>query len=307
MINITQPEALLDLPENNKFLGTPPAMKNSVIRFNGSGNILFCEEGVSLSKCTITFNGNDCVIFLCKNKHDYKLKVTVYNKSAFFVGRDNYFNGVLNAILSERKHLFIGNSGLFSFDIWIRSADPHLIYDAISKQRINPSKSVFLGDHVWVGQGALILKGTHIHSGSIVGAGSVVPGKKIASNTSWGGNPARELRQNVFWTERCVHGWSEAQTEESQSFDKDAYIYKNDPQTRLPFEEIDRRLTEAADANERYEYLQTLTKDVPKNRFALEPEHIRSGYFKSVEPAASAVDMTNRNSHVRKCKLKWRK
>lgn len=274
MINITQPEALLDLAENNRFFGTQPVMRNSFIRFNGSGNILFCEEGVRLVNCSITFNGNDSVIFLCENRHDYKLNVTVYNKSAFFVGRDNYFNGALNAILSERKHLFIGNGGLFSFGIWVRLADPHLVYDISSKQRINPSQSVFIGDHVWIGQSAFIMKGTHIHSGSIVGAGSLVAGKKIPSNTSWGGNPARELRRGVCWNNPCVHSWTEEQTRESQTFDDDSYIYRNDPKVRLPFEEIDQRLTKAANADERYEYLQTLVNEAPKNRFAKEPETI---------------------------------
>lgn len=281
MINITKPEDLHELPENNKFLGTPPVMKGSFIRFNGSGNILFCEKGVRLINSSIQFNGNDSVIFLCENWHDYILNVTVYNKSAFFVGRNNYINDELNAILSERKHLFIGNDGLFSLGIWMRLADPHLVYDANSKQRINPSKSVFIGDHVWLGQGAYILKGTHIHSGSVVGAGSVVAGKKIPSNTSWAGNPARELRRDVFWNKPCVHAWSEEETQQSQVFDDNRHIYRNDPEVYLPFDELDRRLTEAANATERYEYLQTLANDAPKNRFALEPQPIKKkGLFR---------------------------
>lgn len=275
MINITKPEDLLDLPQNNRFIGTPPAMSNSLICFNGSGNILFCEKGVRLLNCSITFSGNDSVIFLCESRHDYKLNMTVYNKSAFFAGRNNYFNGILNAVLAERKHLFIGNDGLFSFGIWIRLSDSHLVYDVSSKRRINPSQSVFIGDHVWIGQGAFILKGTHIHSGSIVGAGSVVAGKKIPSNTSWGGNPARELRRDVFWNNPCSNGWTQEQTQKSQTFENDTYIYRNDSDAHLPFEEIERRLTEEANADEWLEYLQTLIKDTHKNRFTLEPAAIK--------------------------------
>lgn len=268
-MDIINPEALLDLPQNNKFLGTQPVMSNSIIQFNGSNNILFCEKGVRLSNCSISFFGNDSVVFLSESWAEYKLNVSVWHKSVFFSGRHNYFNNTLNAILSERKHIFIGNECLFSLGVFMRLADPHLIYDVSSKQRINPSQSIFIGDHVWVGQEAKILKGTHIHSGSIVGAGSVVAGKIIDSNTSWGGNPAQELRKNIFWTGECVHGWTEEQSQKSQTREDDIYIYRNNTEEYLPFEELDRHLTKAANADLRYEYLYTLIKDTTKNRFAL--------------------------------------
>lgn len=92
----------------------------------------------------MTFNGNNSVIYLCRNKHLYKLDVVTYNNSAFYVGQNNYFNGKLSAILSEQKHIFIGDDGLFSFGIWMRIADPHLIYHTDSKKRINPTKAFIL-------------------------------------------------------------------------------------------------------------------------------------------------------------------
>ena len=68
----------------------------------------------------------------------------------------------MNVILSEQKHLFIGNDCLLSFGIWVRNADPHLIYDVESHKRVNPTKSIYIGDHVWIGQSAMILKGRKV-------------------------------------------------------------------------------------------------------------------------------------------------
>jgi acetyltransferase-like isoleucine patch superfamily enzyme len=53
---------------------------------------------------------------------------------------------------------------------------------------------VVLGDDVWIGARATLLKGTRIGSGAIVGAGAVVdfevpPGAVVA------GNPARIVRR----------------------------------------------------------------------------------------------------------------
>lgn len=54
--------------KSNTFIGAPPKMTNSCIRFHGERNILVCEEGITLFNSTITFHGNNSIIFLRKNK-----------------------------------------------------------------------------------------------------------------------------------------------------------------------------------------------------------------------------------------------
>ncbi|MCI6858297.1 MAG: hypothetical protein MR867_03265, partial [Eubacterium sp.] len=112
MLKISNPDLLTNLPQENRFIGSLPSMENSSININGSNNILYCDNNVHLLNSSLTFNGNKSVIFLSENKHDYKLNVTIYNNSAFYIGRNNYFNGILYAILSEQKHIFIGNDGV---------------------------------------------------------------------------------------------------------------------------------------------------------------------------------------------------
>lgn len=268
MLKITTPELLNNLPDENTFIGTLPKMTNSSINFNGNNNIFYCDNNVHLVNSVITFNGSNSVVYLCRNKHAYKLDVVTYNNSAFYVGKDNYFNNKLSAILSEQKHIFIGNDCLFSLGIWMRIADPHLIYDISSKKRLNITKSIYLGDHVWIGQSALILKGTQIHSGSIIGAMSVVSGKKIESNTSWAGNPVKQIAENIFWTGKCVHSWTDNDTAKNEICDTDAYIYQYTKEEYLSFDNIDDILTSASTAQERYTYLNFLTKHFNKNRFS---------------------------------------
>ena len=57
-----------------------------------------------------------------------------------------------------------------------------------------------------------VLKGTTIGSGSIVGAMALVAGKTIGSNTSYGGNPAKKLADNVFFTRDVVHTYMKKDT-----------------------------------------------------------------------------------------------
>ena len=269
VVNSTQ--AIGQLKDNSVLMETEDGnvnLENTKICFKGRNNILYLEDGVHLKDSTIIFEADNSVVYLSKNKNKYLLNVTLNNNNALFIGQDNYMNGKLNIVLSEQKHVLIGNRCLFSFGIWIRLADPHLIYDSIDKGRINFSKSVFLGDHVWISQSAMILKGTKIGSGSIVGAMSLVAGKEIPSNTSWAGNPARKLRDNVFFTGDCVHKYKEEQTEKSRKCLCDEFIYSYEEGKTKSFLEIDRTLSSFNNAEEMLKYLQKEIRGCKdKNRF----------------------------------------
>ena len=53
------------------------------------------------------------------------------------------------------------------------------------------SKRIVIGDDVFIGTNAIILKGTQIGDRSIIAAGSVVMGLKIPPDSMVKGNPAR--------------------------------------------------------------------------------------------------------------------
>jgi len=56
------------------------------------------------------------------------------------------------------------------------------------------TKKVVIGNHVFIGANAMILKGVEIGDNSIIGAGSVVS-KSIPTNEIWAGNPARFIKK----------------------------------------------------------------------------------------------------------------
>ncbi len=57
---------------------------------------------------------------------------------------------------------------------------------------------IIIGDNVWVGTRAVILKGVTIGGGAIVAAGAVVT-KDVPPRTIVGGNPAHVIRENASW------------------------------------------------------------------------------------------------------------
>lgn len=88
----------------NAILGTSPTFVNSKVIFNGNKNILFCEPGVVLSGSSILFNGNNAVAYLSTSQNEYKLSLTIFNDSVFYMGKRNYINKMMTVILSEQRH-----------------------------------------------------------------------------------------------------------------------------------------------------------------------------------------------------------
>ena len=140
----------LNLVENNIIIGKPKAMNRSVLEFHGTRNVLFVDQNVNLENASIRFLGDNSIIFLSNNRHITKLKVVIYNNSVFYLGRDAETTRPIYVLLSEGRHIIIGDDCLFSRDVWFRNADPHLIYDCNTQKRLNATKSIFLGDHVWI-------------------------------------------------------------------------------------------------------------------------------------------------------------
>lgn len=179
--------------KGNMIVGYFPKVIESNINFEGENNILYCDENVCLHMSEINFKGRNSLIYLGTSWH--RIKITLYNDSVYHCGKFTTTpTETLNLILLEHKHCFIGESCMISYGVTVRNNDSHLIYSCDDGNRINSPQSVYIGDHVWIGQNALLLKGTQIDSGSIVGAGSVVAGKKIPHNSIWAGNPSRQTR-----------------------------------------------------------------------------------------------------------------
>lgn len=194
---ITSPGQISEV-QDNTIIGTP-TMINSKIVFekNAKNNILFIEPGVILENASINFSNENALIILRKSYHHYRISAFAHRNTVLAIGKNNFF-GRANIIVSEGKQVIIGDDGLISWGITIRVADPHLLYSIDTHKRINPSASVFIGDHVWIGQASMLLKGTVLGSGSILAATATISNKIVPSNTVWGGYLQNRFMKECF-------------------------------------------------------------------------------------------------------------
>ncbi|MDR0937302.1 MAG: acyltransferase [Oscillospiraceae bacterium] len=266
MQTITSTEHIAGLSDN-QIVGGIKFDGKSKIQFKGKGNILAVPGGVAeLQNCAISFNGDNSLVVLSASYNPYALVLSLWNNSSFYSGRNNYFNGRLNLQCSEQANIFIGSGCLFSTGVLLRTGDVHLIFDVETHKRTNFAKSIYVGDHVWIGQDAKIWKNTHIGSGSIIGTEAVVAGKRVPSNTAWGGNPARQLKSGVFFHSNSSHAYTATEVEKWSEYNGNEYIYARD-NTTLDFDDIEKTMRELNTAEKRKDFLIGLGET--KNRFTI--------------------------------------
>jgi acetyltransferase-like isoleucine patch superfamily enzyme len=96
-----------------------------------------------------------------------------------------------NSIIMVYKSLEIGKDCIIAWDTFITDCDWHGIEGKSS------IKETIIGDHVWVGVGAKILKGSVINNNSIVTTLSVVLAGSYQESSLISGNPAKIVKTNI--------------------------------------------------------------------------------------------------------------
>ncbi len=117
--------------------------------------------------------------------------IRVYD-NANLILNGGYCNGFVQIICTDKVE--IGNDVAIARDVIIRDTDSHEI---ISKNH-RVTAPVVIGNHVWIGTRAIIMKGVRVGDGAVIAAGAVVT-KDVPSKTIVAGVPAKVIRENIEW------------------------------------------------------------------------------------------------------------
>ena len=116
----------------------------------------------------------------------------VVRKNAELILGGGYINSNCQIVCSQR--ITIGQGVAIADGVLIRDTDDHDL-DVEGYEKVKP---VTIGNHVWIGQRATILKGVTIGDGAVVAAGAVVT-KDVPANSVVAGVPAKVIRTDVSW------------------------------------------------------------------------------------------------------------
>ncbi len=117
--------------------------------------------------------------------------IRVFDNAKLEIG-SGYLNGFVQIVCAN--NIKIGDNVAIARDVIIRDTDAHDILED-NHEKTLPVK---IGNHVWIGTRAIIMKGVNIGDGAIVGAGSIVT-KDVPANSIAVGVPAKVIRNNVEW------------------------------------------------------------------------------------------------------------
>lgn len=99
----------------------------------------------------------------------------------------------------EGSAVEVGDDCFFLQNVVFRPSDAHKIIDLNTGKRINPPGSVKVGNHCWVGEEVLFLKGAAIPNDCVVGARSIVTKKFTKPNSIIVGHPATLVKSDITW------------------------------------------------------------------------------------------------------------
>ena len=193
---------------NNRVAMCGVLVKNMHIDICGRGNSVTIGRGSIIRNLKIYIHGDNNRISLgenCRINIGGELWIEDHDV-AISLGKDTSIEHAHIAATEPHRKIIIGDDCMFSRDIEVRTGDSHSIIDASSGVRINYAQDVIIGNHVWIGARALILKGTRIADNSVVATGAIVTGAHDTPGVILAGIPAKPIKVGINWMRQRIYG-----------------------------------------------------------------------------------------------------
>lgn len=199
------------------------------IKLKGQNNIIETNvPGLFLSHFNLSIRGNNNCIRFRPGGISYirglRISITGDNNT-IEIGTDTSCYGLIICIEDNGNKVLLGNrfrcgantelaaiegttisfgeDCMLSANIAVRTGDSHSVLD-MEGRRVNLSKSISIGNHIWIGNTVIIFKGTKIGHNSVVAGDAVVTGKDFPPHCIIGGNPAKVIKDGIDWREERI-------------------------------------------------------------------------------------------------------
>ena len=199
MVILTTLEPFQD-DRGNEVRYSGPPVEGVRIKFTGSGNTLIVSKKVKLGRLFVDFDNDGGLVRIGASKGvpAFSASIRVGQDSAVTVGANVSTTSMVTISACEGTKVRIGDDVMLAAEVEMRADDAHPIFDVRTGARVNVSRSITVGNHVWIARRVVLLGGSAIGDGAVVGIGSVVT-QKIPNNVVVAGVPARVVRRDIAW------------------------------------------------------------------------------------------------------------
>lgn len=174
-------------------------VRHTTIICEGEGNKIFFQGKGKVENCHIHIYGSNNIIRIGNGSNVSDATFWIEDdRNEIRIGKYTSLCGKIELVCIEGTQIDIGDRCLFSSDIVFRSGDSHSVLDS-SNRRINFSKDIRIGNHVWIGHKVIVNKGTVISDHSVIGTGSVITRQFHEERIMVAGNPGRIIKHDINW------------------------------------------------------------------------------------------------------------
>lgn len=201
MLQVRKLERYKDDQGNEIVYDGEPLEEKIDIRFKGSNNTLVIDSKADIKDLLVTFTGDNGRIEIeqtTKKRAGLRFELRCGHESLIRIGENVGCAGRAFISAVEGVSVTIGADVMFAKNIEVRGDDTHPIFDVRTEKRVNPSRSIVVGEHVWIAKHAVVMGGVTIGSGSVIGFRSIVT-SAIPNNCVAVGSPARVVRRDIAW------------------------------------------------------------------------------------------------------------
>lgn len=152
---------------------------------SGTGNVIKYNAEVSVTDGGYLEIGNNCTI------QNYASIALTKPNPRIIIGNDVVIGRF--SVLTNKNLIKIGNDVLIGAYVQIIDVNHGMLAGPIIRNQDAQIGEVIIGNDVWIGAGAKILKNVHIGDGAIIGANAVVT-KDVPPNAIAVGIPAKVIK-----------------------------------------------------------------------------------------------------------------
>lgn len=177
-----------------------PVLDSVTVTFTGRNNRMTVASPAKFGRLKVDFNCDDGV-FECGPHTEgpaFSGGLRVGQDSRILIGANVTCTSGVTVSATEGTTVRIGDDVMFASGNQVRADDGHPIFDVRTGDRVNVSRDITIGHHVWLAGGVVVLGGVRIGDGTVVGYGSVVT-RDVPNNCIAVGSPAKVVRRDTAW------------------------------------------------------------------------------------------------------------
>lgn len=170
--------------------------KNAAVNFYDNGFLVFGTERSSFrswaGRTSMYFRKGGKLNIYGYNEIGRGSLIWILEEGEIIISGNTFTAG--NSMIISKESVTIGKNCAIAWGVTICDHDFHKLYiEGVQQIETAP---VIIGNNVWIGMNATILKGVNIGDGAVIAAHSVVT-KDVPARTLVGGNPARIIKSEI--------------------------------------------------------------------------------------------------------------